>query len=495
MTNILKDRSLADLLRLGAEIEQQFMCMYLYGAYSVKKRYVEGQFEDETSVDYLPPEHRPLLEEARRWVSNIYTVARQEMEHLALVNNLLRAIGEAPYFARDNLNTVTDNTQDHIFKWFPLSAEGGAGHVPFDPILKGGEADDFTLIPSCKEAHIKPKEFDFALTPFTKEAVRAWTCMEAPCLATLNKTPSLCANWCFTCCDPDEANRLDQGSYAGMISKLYEEILNRFKKLAADQYVVPSQDQVALLQQYDIYVFPVTDFVSAKQAIDLITTQGEGNHASIDYPSHYRRFFEIEKRYQEQPQLYWELLTNPSEEDIVNPTTRGLFILSNQAYELLLLILTALYALPQLPQQAPFLASALKQEAFSPIMTMIIRSLSELLVQLKVSHVSNKRVASNFDISQEVRALLVEPYCEPISSNSEVALKPDIGDINKLLERFNLFNQGLASVDLKDEDVANPLLISWARERLDYIKTNAQRIQVNLSRITQVGIYSLLDAG
>jgi hypothetical protein len=85
---------LVSKLRQAAEIEQQFMCMYLYGAFSIQKRFTNHQRFQPSLAQ---------LEVTRRWASIVYSVARQEMEHLAIVNNLLRSIGAAPYFAPSNL--------------------------------------------------------------------------------------------------------------------------------------------------------------------------------------------------------------------------------------------------------------------------------------------------------------------------------------------------------------------------------------------------------
>src|SRR3954454_22502771 len=63
------------------------MCQYLYAALSMKRRVEEGVTWQQ-------------LELMRRWEASIMLVARQEMEHLGLVCNLLSAIGEAPWLAR-----------------------------------------------------------------------------------------------------------------------------------------------------------------------------------------------------------------------------------------------------------------------------------------------------------------------------------------------------------------------------------------------------------
>ena len=68
-------------LQEASEIEQQLMIQYLYAAFSLKK-----QPDERCSA--------AQYESVRRWGSTILMVARSEMEHLALVNGLLTALGE-----------------------------------------------------------------------------------------------------------------------------------------------------------------------------------------------------------------------------------------------------------------------------------------------------------------------------------------------------------------------------------------------------------------
>ena len=77
------------LLTEAAEIEHGLMCCYLYAAYSLK----DGE------ADGLSPEHAAIVARFRR---TIIDIARDEMVHLALVSNLLNAIGCAPHFGRQN---------------------------------------------------------------------------------------------------------------------------------------------------------------------------------------------------------------------------------------------------------------------------------------------------------------------------------------------------------------------------------------------------------
>jgi Ferritin-like len=66
------------------------MCQYLFAAFSLKQRTDEG----------LTPEE---LEAVTRWRHTIGHVATEEMLHLALLQNVLSAIGAAPHLTRPNL--------------------------------------------------------------------------------------------------------------------------------------------------------------------------------------------------------------------------------------------------------------------------------------------------------------------------------------------------------------------------------------------------------
>ncbi len=73
----------------AAELEHGIMCQYLFAAFSLKQSTDEGLSDAE-------------LEAVTRWRRVVAHVATEEMLHLALVHNLLSAIGAAPHFARPN---------------------------------------------------------------------------------------------------------------------------------------------------------------------------------------------------------------------------------------------------------------------------------------------------------------------------------------------------------------------------------------------------------
>src|SRR5947207_8266622 len=89
-TMVLQHReALVWTLGKAAALEQLVMCQYLYATCSMKDRDDEG----------LTPEQ---LEATRRWRREIINIAEQEMLHLALVQNLLTAVGAGSALERPN---------------------------------------------------------------------------------------------------------------------------------------------------------------------------------------------------------------------------------------------------------------------------------------------------------------------------------------------------------------------------------------------------------
>lgn len=80
---------LLGLLAEAAEIEHNLMCCYLYAAFSLKQGADEGITDAELAA-------------IRRWRGQIVHVAVDEMAHLALVANLMAAVGGVPHLGRAN---------------------------------------------------------------------------------------------------------------------------------------------------------------------------------------------------------------------------------------------------------------------------------------------------------------------------------------------------------------------------------------------------------
>ena len=85
---VVQDREeLIYLLCEAAEFEHTVMCSYLYAQWTLKRDESEG----------VTPAELAAID---RWRRSLAQVAREEMLHLSLVNNLLAAIGAAPHLWR-----------------------------------------------------------------------------------------------------------------------------------------------------------------------------------------------------------------------------------------------------------------------------------------------------------------------------------------------------------------------------------------------------------
>jgi hypothetical protein len=76
-------------LSKAAELEHLIICQYLYAAFSLKRDATEGLPDD-------------MVQTVNGWRHTLFSIAEQEMLHMALVQNLLTSIGGGPHLARPN---------------------------------------------------------------------------------------------------------------------------------------------------------------------------------------------------------------------------------------------------------------------------------------------------------------------------------------------------------------------------------------------------------
>jgi hypothetical protein len=224
-TMVLQHReALIYTLGKAAALEQLVMCQYLYAAFSIKERDEEG----------LTPVQ---LEAARRWRRELLHIAEQEMLHLALVQNLLTAVGAGSAFERPN----------------------------------------FPLPPQAYPAGIRME-----LLPFNEVALRHFIYLERPegldmadqdALAAVEKAAPLPR------AEEDEIGpRLQDFATIG---ELYRAIELGFDRLAerlgeARLFLGPASAQAETGHFWLPGLAAVTNLASAHAAIDTIVEQGEG---------------------------------------------------------------------------------------------------------------------------------------------------------------------------------------------------------------------------
>ncbi len=461
-------------LQEAAEIEHQLMIQYLYAAFSLKKR------PDESCT---PAQY----EFVRRWGSTLLMVARQEMEHLALVNGMLSAFGAAPWFSRENIPR-----QSRYFL--------GDNMAPFK--APGGE--------------VTPCDIPFVFERFNLDTIGRFVCMESPGYATLKASGDPIPTWCFgtrdhPCPGADagggprgaarypasrshltalaiaEANAADSIA-PGTIQELYDEIGLAVHRLPSGELFTgdPSR-QVFVPVEYQVNIFPIVDVRSADLALQLIVEEGEGIDAPPDYQSHFRRFFDIRRELEEllaydpkfDPSL--PLPFNPEPRDITNPVARELFEIFNFTYVTLLFLLKSLYFnfQPAASQTSyPYFSLALQEAAFGPMMTMLVRPLAEVMAYTR-SGDGSATTGPNYHLSESDDRTLADPTQR-------------LADIDLFLDRFGVLIGRLeAFVGGSRGDLAavarGPADLPFLERQVRFVFESATAIRNNLRRIYQIG--------
>src|SRR5215475_4893992 len=141
----------------AAELEHGLMCQYLFAAFSLKQNRAEGLAAEE-------------LDAVRRWRRVISHVATQEMLHLALVQNLLAAIGAAPHLNRPKLPTPARHFPAGVTLMLVPFGEPALCHFMFlerpeGMELEGARGIDAPIheaVPLLAECDIVPQLQDFA---------------------------------------------------------------------------------------------------------------------------------------------------------------------------------------------------------------------------------------------------------------------------------------------------------------------------------------------
>jgi hypothetical protein len=324
------------------------MCEYLYAAFSLKQDQDEGLSRGELKV-------------VDGWRKAVSHIATEEMLHLALVQNLLTAVGAAPHLSRPNLPQL-------------------AGHYPPGVI--------FTMLPFGEAAlrHFmfleRPEGMDLADAPGLVALQRA-----APMMQTGEIVPRL----------QDFAT----------VGHLYRSIEEGIKHLCAKYgepclFVGPPEAQASEVHFRLPQLIQVTDAASAQRAIDTIVEQGEGPRGHWRR-AHFGSFVDILDEYQrrksanqafEPARAVLPATVRPSEGDqptvlIGDAYTARCTDLFNVSYEILLLTLERYFV--HLEETEGQLA-ALAQVAIA-LMFKVIKPLGQLVTTLPVGEAAPARTA------------------------------------------------------------------------------------------------------
>ena len=206
----------------AAEVEHAIMCQYLFAAFSLKQSSDEGLRADE-------------LDAVVRWRGEISHVATQEMLHLALVQNVLAAIGAAPHLSRPS---------------FPMPAN----HYP----------------PGVR----------FTLLPFGAPALRHFMFLERPEGMALHDADGLAAvrRAAPQVAPNDLVPRLQDFSTVGHLYRSIEAGLSHLDEKFGEEVLFVGDPRAQATSDYFPWpeLIRVTDLATACRAIEEILEQGEG---------------------------------------------------------------------------------------------------------------------------------------------------------------------------------------------------------------------------
>jgi hypothetical protein len=425
--NVVMRNRLAELLAAAAQVEHDVLCQYLFAAATIKQHHGEG------GVSYAQ------LEQMRGWKSTIMEVARQEMEHLGIVTNLLTAIGEAPRFDRPE---------------FPAAAS------------------------------ILPIDGPSRLVRFSDRATLRFVCFEMPPDPPPNDLAYL-------------RRRIPGFSPAryDAIYKLYAEVKTLLGEIEPDDLIIgpPSAQFVSggnavaargvtlpgnaagPVSMYDVSLPAITDAKSALDAVDQIIEEGEGGDASTP-TSHFARFLAIDEQlvkmlaadpaFEPARQVVADPRTSsaPGGTTITNPATVQVCELFDLGYAVMIQLLIRMFAHSAESAQD---VAALESIAFFPLMTTVIRPLSEVLTQLPAFEPEQpERAGPSYTFPKRISLL---PHRKAAWRNLGMQLA--------LLEG----HASVVAADARNPQSVRPRLELVAQQvaRIRYTFANAMAIEVN----------------
>jgi hypothetical protein len=326
------------LLIQASQIEHLIMCQYLYASFSLKTEPGEGLTAEQADA-------------VGRWHELLTGIAIEEMLHLALVANVMTAIGAAPSLSRPN---------------FPRPSE------------------------------YLPPGVQFALLPFGDDALTHFLYLERP--EGMERVDA--AGFVPAAPPPDPVGadeimpRLQDFATVGHLYRGIEQGLSHLAEKLGERrlFVGPPRAQATPELFHWPQLIAVTDLASARAAVDEIIEQGEGARGDWQ-PAHYGRFLGIWEEYRrlrEQDPGFQPArpvipaftqqpfdITEP-QPLLTDPGTRQVAELFNLGYEVLLHVLTRFFTHTDETDEQ---LDTLIQAAFS-LMAGVLRPLGTALTRL-----------------------------------------------------------------------------------------------------------------
>lgn len=427
---------LVDLLYEAAELEHAACCIYLSAAFSMRTEPLEGGCTYE-QIDMI-----------RMWKGTMLSIARMEMEHLAIVNNVLSAIGEPNWFQRPAF--PTERT------YFPV-------------------------------------DLPLSLLPFTLESVGTFLLLEFPDqpthqeneLVTFLEKSTLPADQHLLRRIGDARSR-EQHS----LVELYDAIVGLVGRLGRDNedrlFVGLPAAQVAGttlfpefppigpgVRIYDVLLTTVSDTASALTALEQVRQEGEGSVSTkLPEGGHFLRFLEMYKELsratRSDPSFVPSraVVANPVSATVrdvtidprrnvtvvTHPASVEMMLVYDLAYDVCLRLLARLFA--ETPAADGY--EALQDATFFPMMTLVLRPIGDVLTLMPAFDSGPERAGPSFRVPSSVNMV----------PHNEVAWVVLSGQLDELRDRA-------AALAKRSDLPANVL------DRVEFFAQNSWRLAQN----------------
>jgi len=208
----------------AAELEHLIMLQYLFAAFSLKGHVREGLSEE-------------ALLAVQRWRRTLLSIGEQEMLHLALVQNLLTAVGAAPRLTRPNFPMPAYSYPAGVRIELLPFGEAALRHFAFLERPEGMDVEDAEGFEAIEQAVALPHDEEDEIVPHLQEF--------------------------------DTIGQLYRSIQAGL-----EHLADR---LGPERLFIGPVDAQATEEHFRwAELVAVTDVASAQRAIDTIVEQGEG---------------------------------------------------------------------------------------------------------------------------------------------------------------------------------------------------------------------------
>lgn len=479
---------LYEYLKKASELESLLCFQYLYAAFSMKKYDAELSGSEQSKLRQI--------ELIRRWEARILYVARQEMEHMNLVQNLLVLIDKPPYLQRPNYPVSAElNPLGYPINLLPFSKETVETFrfwekpdelkLPFPDYnnLEGAnEADDLCKASSKKTASHQAFNIDDA-------TIESWKSL----IEILNESAEVTAKDDLTLTIEKLYNRINICFHFALNQKIIDVNKININRIVEEHFGFNMQLDPIVKGKYYEYVNDV---------ISQILQEGEGVWGVPPaLGSHFMVYQDILNEFTQELKL--DPLFAPGLPGVVNPATTqpvaGQYQITNpvaicaidlfnMAYEVLDYMLYGFflqYSIDYTTGIRPPIPNSFFRTSFYPFMTMVIRPLGEMVSRLPADsnytpvpgQIPNRTAGPNFFYNPNGMPMIYEKL-DPTINSADFVKNDFIVAFSKLAEKTNelrlLINQygyhmaNAGEKDSRDFDV-----------RLQYLQENLERIAIN----------------